>query len=115
MNRLLLSATLVAATSIGSFPAASADDKPLKGDLAKIQGQWKAMVGPEKKDSKWSVYRFHLDSPIPFMKSLRATIEHGRANDRGDNFSSVAYWYQIEPHAEFPALPPAGERLLRVP
>ena len=60
------------------------------------------VVGPEKKDSKWSVYRFHLDSPIPFTKSLRATIEHGHANDRGDNFSSVAYWYQSEPHAEFP-------------
>jgi hypothetical protein len=69
------------------------------------------VVGPEKKDSKWSVYRFHLDSPIPFTKSLRATIEHGHANDRGDNFSSVAYWYQSEPHAEFPALPPAHERL----
>ena len=73
------------------------------------------VVGPEKKDSKWSVYRFHLDSPIPFTKSLRATIEHGHANDRGDNFSSVAYWYQIEPHGEFPALPAVNERLPRVP
>jgi hypothetical protein len=73
------------------------------------------VVGPEKKDSKWSVYRFHLESPIPFTKSLRATIEHGHANDRGDNFSSVAYWYQIEPHAEFPALPAVIERLPRVP
>jgi Protein of unknown function (DUF2961) len=68
------------------------------------------IVGPEKKDAKWSVYRFHLDSPIPFTKSLRATIEHGHANNRGDDFSSVAYWYQIEPHAEFPALPSVQER-----
>ncbi len=73
------------------------------------------VVGPEKKDSKWSVYRFHLDSPIPFTKSLRATIEHGHANDRGDNFSSVAYWYQFEPHAQFPALPAVDARLPRVP
>ena len=69
------------------------------------------VVGPEKKGSKWSLYRFHLDSPIPFTKSLRATIEHGHANDRGDNFSSVAYWYQSEPHAAFPLLPTVEARL----
>jgi hypothetical protein len=69
------------------------------------------VVGPEKKGSKWSLYRFHLDSPIPFTKSLRATIEHGHANDRADNFYTVAYWYQVEPHAKFPALPPVETRL----
>ena len=69
------------------------------------------VVGPEKKASKWSLYRFHLDSPIPFTKSLRATIKHGHANDRADNFSSVAYWYQVEPHSAFPALPAVGERV----
>jgi hypothetical protein len=69
------------------------------------------VVGPEKKDSKWSLYRFHLDSPIPFKKSLRATIEHGTADDRADNFYSVAYWYQTEPHAAFPPLPSVEERL----
>ena len=71
------------------------------------------MVGPERKASKWSVYRFHLDSPIPFTKSLRATIEHGHANDRGDDYYSVAYWYQTEPHAPFPKLPSVEERLPR--
>ncbi|HZR66335.1 MAG TPA: glycoside hydrolase family 172 protein [Terriglobales bacterium] len=69
------------------------------------------VVEPEKKGSHWLVYRFHLDSPIPFTKSLRATIEHGHANDRGDNFSSVAYWYQTEPHAKFPDLPQVDQRL----
>jgi Protein of unknown function (DUF2961) len=73
------------------------------------------VVGAEKKGSQWSVYRFHLDSPIPFTKSLRATIEHGHANDRGDNFYSVAYWYQIEPHARFPALPRMDARLPKEP
>jgi hypothetical protein len=71
------------------------------------------VVGPEKKNSQWSLYRFHLDSPIPFTKSLRATIEHGHANDRGDDFYSVAYWYQTEPHAEFPSLPGVENRLPR--
>jgi hypothetical protein len=58
--------------------------------------------GEERAGSRSSVYRFHLDSPITFTKSLRATIEHGHANHRSDNFYSVAYWYQAEPHAQFP-------------
>ena len=69
------------------------------------------VVGAEASGSRSSVYRFHLDSPIPFEKSFKATIEHGHANVRSDNFYSVAYWYQAEPHAAFPKLPPVGERL----
>jgi hypothetical protein len=72
------------------------------------------VVGPERAGARWSVYRFHLDSPIPFTKSLRATIEHGHANDRADNYYSVAYWYQTEPHAAFPPLPPVESRLPRL-
>ncbi len=67
--------------------------------------------GEERAGSRSSVYRFHLDSPISFTKSLRATIEHGHANHRSDNFYSVAYWYQTEPHAPFPALPAVDQRL----
>lgn len=69
------------------------------------------VVGTELAGSRSSVYRFHLDSPIPFTKSFRATIEHGHADARSDNFYSVAYWYQAEPHEPFPALPPVEERL----
>jgi hypothetical protein len=71
------------------------------------------VVGEEKAGSRSSVYRFHLDSPIPFTKSLKATIEHGHANTRSDNYFSVAYWYQTEPHAAFPELPSVEERLPR--
>ena len=67
--------------------------------------------GDELAGSRSSVYRFHLDSPIPFMKSIRAGIEHGHANHRSDNYFSVAYWYQTEPHGPFPALPPVEQRL----
>jgi hypothetical protein len=70
--------------------------------------------GTEFAGSRSSVYRFHLDSPIPFTKSLRATIEHGHANHRSDNFYSVAYWYQLEPHAAFPPLPAVEQRLPRI-
>ena len=69
------------------------------------------VVGLERVGGRWSLYRFHLDSPIPFTKSLRATIEHGHANHRSDNFFSVAYWYQTEPHAAFPPLPPLEQRI----
>ena len=58
-----------------------------------------------------SVYRFHLDAPITFKTSFKATIEHGNANHRSDNYYSVAYWYQTEPHAAFPPLPPVAQRL----
>ncbi|MDZ7260573.1 MAG: DUF2961 domain-containing protein [candidate division KSB1 bacterium] len=60
---------------------------------------------------KATVYRFHIADPIPFKKSLKVTIEHGHANDRADDFSSVAYWYQKEPHKKFATMPPVSERL----
>ena len=72
------------------------------------------VVGSELAGGRSSVYRFHLDSPIPFTKSLRATIEHGHANHRSDNYYSVAYWYQTEPHAPFPALPSLEQRIPRI-
>jgi Protein of unknown function (DUF2961) len=70
--------------------------------------------GDESAGSRSSVYRFHLDSPITFTKSLRATIEHGHANVRSDNYFSVAYWYQTEPHGAFPPLPPLDQRIPRL-
>ncbi|HET8635358.1 MAG TPA: glycoside hydrolase family 172 protein [Acidobacteriaceae bacterium] len=69
------------------------------------------VVGEELAGSRSSVYRFHLAQPIPFQKSFKATIEHGHANHRSDNFYSVAYWYQAEPHEPFPPLPPVEDRL----
>jgi hypothetical protein len=69
------------------------------------------VVGTEAAGSRSSVYRIHLDAPIPFTKSFEATIEHGHANLRSDSFYSVSYWYQSEPHAAFPALPPVEQRL----
>lgn len=67
--------------------------------------------GDHKKDELWNVYRYHILDPIPFRKSICVTIEHGHANDRSDDFSSVAFWYQTEPHAPFPQLPKSEDRL----
>jgi hypothetical protein len=41
-------------------------------------------------------------------------MEHGHANDRGDNFFSAAYWYQTTLFTEFPPLPPVADRIPKV-
>ncbi|MGA2534893.1 MAG: glycoside hydrolase family 172 protein [Terracidiphilus sp.] len=68
----------------------------------------------ERIGGRYCLYRWHSESPITFEKSIKVTIEHGHANHRSDNFYSVAYWYQTEPHAAFPKLPPAADRWPRV-
>jgi Protein of unknown function (DUF2961) len=68
---------------------------------------------PQEHFGLWSVYRFHLEDPVRFARSLRVSIEHGHANNQSNDYSSVAYWYQTEPHATHPDLPPVDERLPR--
>lgn len=60
---------------------------------------------------KISVYRFHIEDPIMFEKSIRVTIEHGHNNHRSDDYSSTAYWYQTEPHKDHPLILPVDQRL----
>ena len=79
-----------------------------------------------KPGSLHTAYRWHIDDPIPFAKSIKMQIEtkgqERLADGTWDNYarlqndySSVAYWYQTEPHAPFPALPKAAERLYEAP
>jgi hypothetical protein len=68
-----------------------------------------------KAGTKWSLYRWHVMDPIRFQQDLRVTIqalgwERGRVVRKSDDIASVAYWYQSEPHAAFPPLPPAADR-----
>ena len=60
-----------------------------------------------------SLYRFHIEDPIMFEKSIKVSIEHGHDNRRSDDYSSTAYWYQTEPHKRFPAMPKVEDRLPR--
>jgi len=62
---------------------------------------------------KVCVYRYHILDPIPFTKHIRVSIEHGHANDKGNDYASVAYWYQDEPHKKFAPLPIAKKRLAK--
>jgi len=69
---------------------------------------------------KHGLYRWHIPDPIRFRDDLRVTIQTlGWYPDRlyqplTDELASVAYWYQVEPHAPFPALPGAEARLPRI-
>jgi hypothetical protein len=64
---------------------------------------------------RFSLYRWHVMDPIRFEQDLRVTIQalgwraDGRYLPLRDDIASVAYWYQAEPHAPFPALPPRDE------
>jgi hypothetical protein len=62
---------------------------------------------------KNSMYRFHVEDPISFRKSIKVTIEHGHNNKLSNDYSSTAYWYQTEPHGKFPKLLPVAKRLAR--
>ena len=56
-------------------------------------------------DGYQTSYVFHLENPVRFEKEIRATIEHGHGNHLRNETSSVAYWYQLEPHKPFGILP----------
>jgi hypothetical protein len=64
---------------------------------------------------KNAMYRWYLVDPIRFERSLIWTIEHGHDNNLENDYTSVAYWYQTEPHAPFPPLPGIQGRLPRFP
>jgi len=68
----------------------------------------------EKVGGKYCLYRWHLESPIPFQHNIRMTIEHGHANHRSDNFYTVGYWYQTEPHKTFGPLAKVLDRTPQV-
>ena len=57
------------------------------------------------------MYRWYVNDPVRFQKSIRVTVEHGHANNFDNDYTSTAFWYQTEPHKMFPPLPSAQERL----
>ncbi|HET6486503.1 MAG TPA: glycoside hydrolase family 172 protein [Spirochaetia bacterium] len=60
---------------------------------------------------KNQMYHFYVNEPVAFQKSIRVTIEHGHNNNFENDYTSTAFWYQQEPHKDFPPLPAAAERL----
>ena len=66
--------------------------------------------GLYQSQQRFGMYRWHIMDPIRFEEDLRVTIQAlgwrsgGRYLPLQDDIASVAYWYQAEPHAPFPAL-----------
>jgi hypothetical protein len=71
--------------------------------------------GLYRSQQRFGMYRWHVMDPIRFENDLKVTIqalgwrnptESGRRYlPLQDDISSVAYWYQAEPHAPHPPLP----------
>jgi hypothetical protein len=72
--------------------------------------------GLNQSQERFGLYRWHIADPIRFDHDLRVTIQdlgwrtNGAYLPLQDDISSVAFWYQTEPHATFPKLP-AREQL----
>lgn len=68
---------------------------------------------------RYGLYRWHVMDPVRFQQDLRVTIQalgwrsslDGQARYLAlqDDIASTAFWYQVEPHAPFPALPGLNE------
>jgi len=69
-------------------------------------------VGPRK----WSLYRWHIMDPICFRRDVHVSIQalgwspNGPYRPLSDDIASVAYWYQQEPHVQFPPFPALDKR-----
>ncbi len=74
-----------------------------------FQGGWYWENGPfsapfhgltvgDQLNSRYCAYRLHIPDPIPFRERISVTIEHGSSNMLQQDYSSLAYWYQLEPH-----------------
>lgn len=67
--------------------------------------------GAYRSQQRFGLYRWHILDPVRFKKDLRITIQDlgwrhgGRYLPQKSDISSVAFWYQTEPHAKFPKLP----------
>jgi len=69
--------------------------------------------------TRFKMYRWHITDPIRFEEDMKVTIQAlgwrsgGRYLPLQDDISSVAFWYQTEPHGKFPELPDRDELELR--
>lgn len=72
--------------------------------VLKPDGLWESQT-------RLGMYRWHIADPVRFEKDLKVTIQAlgwrsgGRYLPLQDDISSVAFWYQAEPHRLFPRLP----------
>jgi hypothetical protein len=71
--------------------------------------------GLYQSQQRFGMYRWHIVDPVRFDTDLKVTIQAlgwqsgGRYLPLRDDISSVAFWYQMEPHGPFPKLPSTDE------
>ena len=66
----------------------------------------------DKKKGRVTAYHHHVPDAIPFEESIKVTFEHGDRNREVADMSTVAYWYQQEPHG---IQPPILKSTMRIP
>jgi hypothetical protein len=62
-------------------------------------------------DGLTGMFRWYVHDPIRFQQSLKWTLEHGHANNFGNGYASVGYWYQTPNAPAFPELPSRADLL----
>lgn len=84
-----------------------------QGEYGLFSTAYQGLTQVEKPDglyqanTRFSMYRWHLTDPVRFEKDLKVTVQalgwrsKGRYLPLKDEITSVAFWYQKEPHAKF--------------
>lgn len=92
-----------------------------KGHYTEFSGPYSGLpqvIRPDglyESQQRFGLYRWHIKDPIRFEKDLKVTIQTlgwqsgGRYLPLQDDVASVAFWYQTEPHKQFPPLPSRDE------
>ena len=76
-----------------------------------------AQFGGEKRGISNTVYRWHIQDPVPFTKSLLFTLEHGRAGFDEDrkpytnHYTTVGLFYSDQATGDGPGLLPYSQRV----
>jgi hypothetical protein len=79
-------------------------------DQGPFSAPYHGLVVKDDSLARIAAYRWHIPDPISFRESIRIELEHGHANQEVADYATMAYWYQVEPHADLPPLPSADER-----
>jgi hypothetical protein len=79
-----------------------------------------AAKGGEKRGIQNTVYRWHIQDPVPFTTSLLFTLEHGRGGwdeDRAplrNHYTTLGLYYIDHPEGDGPRIPPYKDRVPRL-
>ena len=64
---------------------------------------------------RFGLYRWHVMDPVRFTKKLKVSVQDlgwragGRYLKQHSDISAASFWYQVEPHVQFPKFPSADD------